>query len=214
MRDHRRLAAALAGALLLTAWATASAAAHAVVQPSASRPADLQRYTLTIPNERDAPTVAVRMEVPDGIDYLLVEKKPGWTTRLEKRAGRTAAVVFEGGSIQPGFYDTFRFIARNPPDEETIAWNVRQKYGGGEVVDWNGPPGSDTPATRTVISESATPVDTVDVASGKPSAAPAAVEGETSTGNRDWVAFVIALAALVVALIVVSVPVFRSRPLA
>ena len=212
MRDRRRLAAALAGALLLTACAAASAAAHAVVQPSASRPAQLQRYTLTVPNERSVPTVSVRLEVPDGIDFFIVEDKPGWTTRLEKRGGRTAAVVFDGGSIRAGFYDTFRFIARNPAGEGAIAWNVRQGYRGGAVADWSGPPGSDTPASRTLITEAATPADTVDVASGRQSAAPASVDGEAPTGNRDWVAFVIALAALVIALIVVCIPMFRGRP--
>jgi uncharacterized protein YcnI len=213
MREHHRLAGATAGAVLLAAWATASAAAHAVIQPSASRPADLQRYTLTVPNERNEPTVEVRLEVPDGIDFFLVEDKLGWQTHVEKRNGRTVAVVFDRGSIRPGFYDTFRFIAKNPVREGTIAWNVIQSYRGGEVVEWIGPPGSDTPAARTVVSESATPVDTVDVASGKPSPAAAAPAAAGSAGH-DRLLIVLSLAALVLALVALAIPVLRGRPLA
>ena len=76
MREHHRLSRRVAAALLVSVWAPASAAAHAVVQPSASRPADLQRYTLTVPNERGVPTISVKLQVPDGIDFFLVENHP------------------------------------------------------------------------------------------------------------------------------------------
>ena len=67
-------------------------------------------------------------DVPDGIDFFLVERKPGWKTHIEKRNGRIVAVVFDGGTIPPDGYDSFRFIAKNPVHEGTIAWDVEQSY--------------------------------------------------------------------------------------
>ena len=37
---------------------------HAVVQPSASRPAEQQVYTLTVPSERSSDVVSVSLQVP------------------------------------------------------------------------------------------------------------------------------------------------------
>ncbi|HTZ05109.1 MAG TPA: DUF1775 domain-containing protein [Gaiellaceae bacterium] len=211
MREHHRLAV-LAAAVLVSAWAAASAAAHAVMQPSASRPADLQRYTLTVPNERGVPTVAVRVTVPDGIEFFLVENHPGWTTHVERRNGRVVSVGFEGGSIPVGGYDTFRFIAKNPVREGTIAWDVAQVYKGGEIVDWTGPPGSDTPASRTEIRESAVPVDTVDVVSGTTAAAATAAVF-ASRGGNDTLALVLACVALGLAAVALVVQLLKGRPL-
>jgi uncharacterized protein YcnI len=213
MREHHRLAV-LAAALLVSVWAAASAAAHAVMQPTASRPADLQRYTLTVPNERGVPTISVTLQVPDGIDFFLVENHPGWKTHVEKRNGRVVGVSFDGGTIPVDGYDTFHFIAKNPVQEGTIAWDVEQAYRGGEVVNWTGPPHSDTPASRTEISESATPVDTVDVVSGK-SAATATAAVSTSSGGgggHDTLALVLACAALGLGVVALLAQLLRGRP--
>jgi len=212
MRQHQRLALALATGLVVVGWAAASAAAHAVMQPSASRPADLQRYTLTVPNERGVPTISVRLQVPAGVDFFLVENRPGWTTHIEKNNGRVVAVIFDAGTIPPDAFETFRFIAKNPVREGVIAWNVRQTYRSGEVVDWTGPPGSDTPASRTEISESAVPVDTVDVASGR--SAPTAVASTPgSRAGRDNLALILAIVALALAAVAAALQLFRGRDL-
>jgi uncharacterized protein YcnI len=213
MRHHRRVALALLGGIVIAAWGAASAAAHAVVQPSASRPADLQRYTLTVPNERAVPTVAVHLAVPSGIDFFLVEDTPGWTSHVEKRNGRIVGVLFDGGTIPPDFFETFRFIVKNPVQSGEIAWDVRQDYQGGEIVDWAGPPGSDTPAARTEISESAVPVDTVDVASGR-SAVQAGAAAAPAAEGRDGLTLGLAIAALVLAGVAAAAQVLRGRKLA
>ena len=74
MRDHHGGARELmlragiargAGLALLAALLLAApAAAHVTVQPAASRPGDLQRYTVLVPNEEDSPTTSVAMRVP------------------------------------------------------------------------------------------------------------------------------------------------------
>ena len=213
MRQHHgNLIWLVAGLLVLAAWAPASAGAHAIIQPSESRPADLQRYTLTVPNERDQPTVYVRLEVPDGIDFFLVESKPGWRTTVVKHNGRIVAVVFDQGLIRPDAFDTFRFIAKNPVAEGTIAWDVRQKYRGGEIVDWSGPPGSDTPASRTRIAESATPVDTIDVQNGSQSSAPTVDATSGGTGH-DELAIALSIVAVVLAAAGILFAALRGREL-
>jgi len=51
---RRAAAAALAGAAVLVT--AAPAGAHVTIQPTASRPAELQRYTVYVPNERKVAT--------------------------------------------------------------------------------------------------------------------------------------------------------------
>ena len=183
------------------------------MQPSASRPAELQRYTLTVPNERNVPTIAVRLAVPDGIDFFLVEKKPGWKAHIQRRNGRVVGVLFDGGTISPNFYDSFRFIAKNPVREGTIAWDVEQSYAGGEVVNWTGPPGSDTPAARTTITEAVVPIDVVDVANGRSGAAPVTVAGAKSRSGDTVPALVLSVIAIGLALVALGIPLLKGRPI-
>ena len=177
-RRRRELAVVCAAAVAL--WAPAAAQAHALVKPSASRPADSQLYTLTVPNERDVPTVEVALKIPAGIDSVVVESTPGWKTQIERTNDRVDVVRFTG-SLAPDFFVTFRFIARNPVEEGTLVWAVTQRYAGGEVVGWTGPPDSDTPAPRTCVSESAPATDVLDVTSGSTGEVPAAETTTTET---------------------------------
>jgi uncharacterized protein YcnI len=170
---------------------------------------------LTIPNERGVATTAVRVDVPAGIDFFLVENAPGWRTAIEKHGGKVARITFSGGSIPVDGFATFHFLAKNPVRSGTLVWDVRQSYAGGEVVDWTGPPGSDTPASRTTIAESAVPVDVIDVVSGGAAAtaggSPVASSGEA---GHDTLALVLASAAVVVALGAAAAVALRGRPLA
>jgi uncharacterized protein YcnI len=190
--------------------APAAAGAHAVITPGASRPAELQRYTLVVPTERPVPTTAVSIKVPAGIDFLLVEQTPGWKAKLEKRGGKPDVVRFTGGSIPPDFFASFHLIARNPVEQGTLLWKVDQRYEDGQSVLWAGPPSSDTSGPRTTITEQAVPSDVMDVESGTQAAGgggapapakPAAprVTASGSSGRAD-VALGLAGAALLLAL--------------
>ena len=167
--------------LVVAGLVPAAARAHAIITPSASRPADLQQYTLYVPNERDVATVSVSMKVPAGINFFLVETAPGWKTRIHKSQGRVDLVSFTGGSIPVDSFGTFRFIVRNPVHSGLIEWKVLQSYVGGEVVRWIGPPSSDTPAARTSITESAVPQDVIDVVSGRTTSSTTNVPAGSST---------------------------------
>ena len=183
-----------------------SAHGHAVVQPSASRPAEQQVYKLTVPSERSSDVVAVSMQVPADVESVIVRKAPGWKVRLEKKDDRTAVVHWSGNRIPPSQYDSFQFIARNPVREGTLEWKVIQRYT--DATDrWIGPPDSESPAARTNITESATPVDAINTESGAPTAeaggpnasTPAAQSGGGDE-DSDALPLILSIAALVAGL--------------
>jgi uncharacterized protein YcnI len=202
-RKWRGFVLAVLVAGLLAAVVVPFAGAHAVVLPAASRPADFQQYTLTVPTERDdASTVEIDLKVPAGIGFLLAQNAPGWETKVIRRNERIDEIRWIGGEIAPDHYATFRMIARNPVQEGVLVWRVLQKYDSGEVVRWIGPPDSDEPAARTTISEQAVPVDTLDVQSGKTTSPTAAAPADSGGGGgRDGLTLAIAIVAAVLAAI-------------
>jgi uncharacterized protein YcnI len=185
----------------------ATAQGHAVVQPSSARPADPQVYSLTVPNEADTATNDVRLRVPEGIDFVLIETPPaGWKSELVRKGDVISEIHWSGGEIPPDHYGTFRFLVRNPVEEGEIVWPIIQSYDGGDVQRWIGGKDSDSPASRTQISESATPQDIIAVNGEKVptaktgttvAAAPAAVT-EKDPG-RDGLTLGLAAAALALA---------------
>jgi hypothetical protein len=70
-------------------------------------------------------------------------------------------------------------IARNPILEGDLSWKIIQTYADGETARWIGPPGSDSPASVTRLSESAEPVDVATGLNGG---------GSTSSGGTETVA--------------------------
>lgn len=170
------LAPALAAAVLLPA---ATAVAHVTIQPAASRPADLQRYRVIVPNEEtSADTTAVRMQLPKGIDFLLVEAAPGWRAKVVRRGGQPSEIRWTGGRVPPGGYAELHFIARNPVRTGGLAFKALQDYSDGEVARWIGSAESENPAPTVTLSESATPQDVV---STHGEAAPASGAGGRET---------------------------------
>lgn len=172
-------------AILVLLLPAGKAHAHSTVLPGASRPADLQLYTVTVPTERRADTTSVSLQVPSGIDFVLVRPAPGWRVRLEKQGGRITVLRWTGGSIPPDSFDSFQFIARNPATEGILEWKIVQRYDDGETVSWIGPASSETPASRTTITESATPVDVVSVQGQDVAAKPAAGSGGDTGGAKS-----------------------------
>jgi uncharacterized protein YcnI len=214
---HRRqglrvgaLALALAAAL-----PAASASAHVTLQPPEGRPADLQRYRVIVPNERESQaTTGVDLRMPAGITFALVESVAGWHTKVVKRGSAIAELRWRGGRVPPGGYAELHFIARNPVRTGTIAWKALQRYSDGSVVRWIGSPSSDQPAPVTRLSESATPVDVVSThgetapAASGGAAAPAAA---APSNGRDELTLAIAIAAAVLAAAAISLQLLRRR---
>jgi len=213
----RALRRALPTILVATAsWTWAPAAhGHAVIQPTASRPAEQQVYTLTVPSERDSDVVSVALQVPTDVDSLLVEDKPGWDARLQRKGDRIAVVRWSGGRIEPDHYDTFRFIARNPVRAGELEWKVIQRYT--DATDrWIGPADSEQPAPRTDINEQADPQDVINTESGtvetqQGGAATPAAESGGGDGDSDTVPIVLGAVALVAALAALGIALAGRR---
>jgi uncharacterized protein YcnI len=175
--------ATLAAACALAAPAAASA--HALITPSSSRPAESVYYTLKVPNERDVATVEVALKVPEGIDFVVVENTAGWEAQVVRANDRIDVVRWTGGTIEPDFFATFHFIARNPVLEGELVWPVTQRYAGGELVSWTGAADSETPAPRTDITESAPPADGADVQGGGSSGSGGGTDTEPAATETD-----------------------------
>jgi uncharacterized protein YcnI len=207
---HRRQGVVALVAVVLGAVMAPGAAAHVTLQPSAGRPADLQRYRVIVPNEETAKaTTGVDIRMPPGITFALVEAAPGWKTQIVKSANAVSELRWRGGNVPPGGYAELHFIARNPVRTGALVWKALQRYGDGEVVRWIGAAGSDHPAPVTRLSESAVPVDVVSThgesaAAAAPSdaatpAPPAATAGDDGQEGRDGLTLAIAIAAAVLA---------------
>jgi uncharacterized protein YcnI len=185
---------------------------HAVVQPSQARPADPQVYTVTVPNEMESPTVDVRLRVPKGIDFVLLETAPaGWKGEIVREGDAISEIRWSGGEIPPEQFGTFRFLVRNPVEEGEITWPIVQRYEDGATQRWIGPKGSDEPASRTRISESASPEGIIAVngekvpeAGGAEATTPASspsVDSLPVESERDGLTLGLAGGALAVALV-------------
>jgi uncharacterized protein YcnI len=205
-------------AVALGALTAPGAAAHVTVQPGASRPAELQRYRVIVPNERTrGATTGVDLQVPAGVDFVLVEAAPPWRAQVVRRGGRIAELRWRGGAVPPGGYAELHFIARNPVRIGTLQWKALQRYEGGDVVRWIGAPGGERPAARTRLGEDAPPVDVVSthgeaVPSGGTPARPAGAAAASSGDDRDGLTLAIAIGAAVLAAAALGVQLARRRP--
>jgi uncharacterized protein YcnI len=207
---HRRQGLGLIVAVVLGAWMAPGAAAHVTLQPSAGRPADLQRYRVIVPNEeRSQATTGVDLRMAPGITFALVEAVPGWRTQVVEHGGAIAELRWRGGNVPPGGYAELRFIARNPVRTGTLVWKALQRYGDGSVVRWIGGADSERPAPVTQLSETAVPVDVVSThgepapaarsGAGSPALAPAPAATAADGGGRDGLTLALAIAAAVLA---------------
>jgi uncharacterized protein YcnI len=143
------------------ATCVASASAHVVVRPKEVGVAAFQTFTVGVPNEKDIPTVAVRLIIPEGLKHVSPNVKPGWTIDVKKEGEGEQVVVTEiswtGGSIPQEMRDAFDFSAQAPAEKTEIAWKAYQTYSDGTVVAWDQEPseaeGSTPYSTTTVVDD-------------------------------------------------------------
>lgn len=147
-----------------TAWAlgvvlsfAAPVSAHMVVLPESSRGGEAERYTLIVPTEGKAATVAVELRIPLGMDVVAFESKPGWSGANETFPIGAATLRWSKGRIPPGEMTSFEFLAVNPTGARTITWNAVQRYEDGSSDQWGegGPPDHHASTTTLVAVASA-----------------------------------------------------------
>ncbi len=149
-----RRISAVPGALLLVQLLTASAEAHVQVWPAESSAGSTQLYHLSVPCEKDVPTVRVEVQFPEGLTVLQVEPISGWSLSIGKdAAGHVSGAVWQGGAILPDQLQEFGVLAANPSGAAQLRWQAIQTYADGSEVQWNGPPSSQQPAAITRIND-------------------------------------------------------------
>ena len=112
--------------------------AHVVVKPNEVKPGAFQTFTVSVPNEKDTPTTALKLEVPAGLKHVTPTVKPGWQIALEKE-GESATVKtisWTGGAVPAGLRDDFTFSAQVPSEATTLQWKAHQTYESG-IVSWD-----------------------------------------------------------------------------
>lgn len=126
--------------------------AHAEISPAIFQAGEGREFVLAVPTESaDATTTRVELTPPAGFQMFGFAPTPGWRRTVDQAGtGEDATitkVTWSGGSVPEGEYARFPFTG-NGDDVETYAFEVRQTYSDGSVVDWSGPEDSDEPAAR------------------------------------------------------------------
>lgn len=118
--------------------------AHVTVKPTQVGVGAYQTFTTGVPNEKDIPTTAIKIVVPEGFTSVTPNVKPGWTIETKKvKSGGTeqvSEIIWSGGVIPAGQRDDFVFSAKAPATEKTLQWKAYQTYQNGTVVAWDQDP--------------------------------------------------------------------------
>jgi uncharacterized protein YcnI len=155
------IAALLFGVLILTA----TASAHVVLDPNEAVVGE-QTYSINVPNEKDIPTVELRLVVPDNVFITSILPLPGWnyTTKTEKVPQATTADGDElptdrikeidwTGSFGAGQYQTFGIATYYGGDPVQLVWKAYQTYSDGTIVAWDDTVDGQPAARVTILNE-------------------------------------------------------------
>jgi uncharacterized protein YcnI len=134
----------IASILLVFGALVTTASAHVIVRPGEVKPEAYQTFTVSVPVEREVPTTAVRLLVPEGLQSVRPNVKPGWNVNLVRTGSgeeaRISEIVWSGGSIPADFREEFFFSAKTPTEPTTLQWKVYQTYRDGFVAAWDQSP--------------------------------------------------------------------------
>jgi uncharacterized protein YcnI len=118
--------------------------AHVAVEPKSIGVGTFTTFVVSIPNEKETPTIGVRIVLPEGLKEVSAFAKAGWKVTTKKIGdGETAKVTelsWVDGSIEKDLRDEFKFSAQVPPNPTALAWKTYQTYQDGSVVSWDQAP--------------------------------------------------------------------------
>lgn len=119
----------------------AQAHAHVVVKPAEVGVAERTNFVVGVPTEGEYPTTMVRLLIPESMQSVRPNVKPGWNIELVKagdgEAARVSEIIWSGGSIPAEQRDEFLFSAQAPAQEGDLQWKAYQTYGDGSIVAWD-----------------------------------------------------------------------------
>lgn len=143
-------------ALTLLVAFPAFADAHVGVRPRESKPGAEERYSVRVPTEGAVATTSVRLEIPDGVTVLEVEKMGGESFEVEKKGDRIVAITWKR-NIPPKESADFFFKARNPASGSEIEWKAHQHFADGTMTGWVEPAGGKRPGPVTKLTDNPAP---------------------------------------------------------
>lgn len=130
--------ASIVGFSVLTAFSLNQAAfAHVVVKPNEVPTASFQTFTVSVPNEKDIPTTAVKLTIPDNLSHITPTQKTGWNIVADKKNDHAVTITWSGGHIDAGMRDDFSFSAQVPAKPTELQWKAYQTYADGTIVSWD-----------------------------------------------------------------------------
>lgn len=113
------------------------ASAHVEVTPTNAPLASHQEFSVQVPNEKDIPTTEVRLIIPEGIEQVMPNVKPGWLVTMKKNGDKVTEIVWSKGQIPADMRDVFVFSAKTPATKQQLIWKAYQTYADGTVVAWD-----------------------------------------------------------------------------
>lgn len=204
MRANWVRSSVVAGALLLSLQGLASA--HAVVYPQKVVANTYEKFSLRVPNEKEIPTIKVKVEIPAGFAVSRVQSLPGWTYTFTKDTkGVVTAIEWSGGEIAATEFQEFVMSGKAPAEAGKTAWKAYQTYKDGSVVEWTGPSDAKSPAS--IVEVVAGTATTDGHGQAAPAPAPAGASAAAAldaapglTGWAAWGGLVLGAAAFLVVL--------------
>jgi len=194
-KDMKNLTKKLIVAIFSLALFITNVYAHVAVKPSTVGIASLQTFTIGVPNEKEIPTIAVKILIPNGLGEVSPTVKPGWKIEVKKDSDKSDAKVTEiswtEGNIPPEQRNDFSFSAQAPANETTLTWKAYQIYQDGTVVAWDQDPGK----MQENKDEGGTPYSQTKVVNDLTT---------TSTKTTDQMPLYLSIAALVVAVLALA----------
>jgi uncharacterized protein YcnI len=126
LNQHKLVFATLGVAAALVA--AGPAAAHGTLSPASAVAGAVQRFELTVPNDRqDADLVGIVLQLPAGAELVSAEaRQPLWSVSSD-----AGAVTWQGGPIPRGGAETFALSLRLPPRAGVAELALLERYDDG-----------------------------------------------------------------------------------
>ncbi|PTU32391.1 YcnI family copper-binding membrane protein [Stenotrophobium rhamnosiphilum] len=155
MLRHTLIALAAASSFATPAFA------HITARPDSGDANKYFQTAFTVPHGcgDGASTIAVRVQIPEGVFSVKPQFKPGWTVSTKNRkvdppikahhgpdiTETISEVEWRGGPLPDSQFDNFGLIVKLPATAQTLSFAVTQECDKGSVQ-WNEKPDGDHPA--------------------------------------------------------------------
>lgn len=185
----------------LIATTSSSAYAHVTVKPAEVKVGQYQNFTVSVPTEKNLPTTAIRLVLPEGLESVRPNVKPGWKIEIKKAGegenAKVTEVIWTTGSIPADQRDEFIFSAKTPATEANLQWKAYQTYQDGSIVAWDLDPTAKDEDENTGPYSQTKVINDLAAASNQPATTqPAQVKSAQTTEWVAYLALVLGAAAL------------------